>query len=72
MAFKIVKMKEIKSSSLKKIGYFRKSLVVEFLSGETYTFEKVPRKVFDEFLSSTSFGNFFIKNIKQNYVSIKH
>lgn len=64
-----VKMQTVASSSISEIGYNRRTMNVKFNSGRLYEFKKVPRKLFDEFVSSVSKGAFFNHVIKENYPS---
>jgi hypothetical protein len=62
-----IKMKEVKSQSISKIGYFRRTMNVVFQNGKTYEFKKVPRVEFDKFTSSDSKGKFFLNEVKGIY-----
>ena len=42
-------------------------LRVKFRSGKTYTYNKVPETVFEEFQAAESHGRFFNENIKGQY-----
>lgn len=71
MTSKIIKMVDVKSSSIKKIGYFRRTLLVEFLNGDKYSFGKVPRSTFDAFSKANSYGNFFVTAVKPVFNAVK-
>ena len=55
------------SSNLAQVGYKRRTMHVVFKNGKSYEFKKVPRAQFDKFCSSTSKGQFFIKEVKDIY-----
>ena len=38
-----------------------------FHSGNTYTWNNIPREIFDEWYDSSSWGRFFHENIKGKY-----
>lgn len=71
MSLKIVKMINVNSQSIKQIGYFRKQMVIVFMNGDKYTFDKIPRDLFDEFKGAQSIGAFFIDKIKGNFIGAK-
>lgn len=63
-----MEMKSVKSSSISKIGYKRRTMKVEFVGGKTYEFKRVPRAVYDNFIDRNhQFGSFFVKEIKNKY-----
>jgi KTSC domain len=58
----------VSSSNIVSVGYEEASetLEVEFANGTVYQFYNVGRGLYDEFVSSTSKGQFFNANIKNN------
>lgn len=79
MEFEMIK---VKSSNIKAIGWLenfkykknkraRNTLRIEFKSKSIYDYIGVSKKVFEEFISSNSFGKFFADKIRDNYLTIK-
>jgi hypothetical protein len=64
-----MKMKSVKSSVLKSIGYDSKAqiLKIEFVSGDVYDYEGVPWYVVGQLLSSDSLGRFYNHSIRDVY-----
>lgn len=62
-----IKMTPVSSSSISEIGYKRRTMQVKFNNGRLYEFKKVPRLLFDKFVISLSKGQFFLKEVKDNY-----
>lgn len=62
-----MQMNQVNSTSIAQIGYKRRTMNVIFQNGKNYEFKKVPRRVFDTFLKSDSFGAFFNNEIRNNY-----
>lgn len=62
-----MEMKQVKSTSIGKVGYKRRTMNVEFQNGKSYEFKKVPRRIFDSFLKAPSIGEFFNDEIRKNY-----
>ena len=62
-----MKLIEVKSSNIKKVGWDEDGLIVEYMSGSKYRYKKVPRDMYDQFLESDSKGRFMNSNIKNKY-----
>lgn len=62
-------MVPVVSSNVARVGYCQRSsdLYVEFLSGGTYVYLGVPRRVFDELLTAASKGRYLNAIIKPVY-----
>src|SRR5258706_7481481 len=45
----------------------RSELIVTFVSGKTYTYGLVPKRVYEDFRSSAAKGNFFNAHIRDHY-----
>ena len=63
-------MHKVDSTSIEAIGYERETrrLFVRFLeSGNTYVYEDVASRVFEDFLRARSKGNYFNREIKGEY-----
>jgi hypothetical protein len=65
-----IKMNSVKSTSISELGYKRRTMQVKFNNGKLYTFKKVPRAIFDQFIESISKGKFFNQEIKPSYSAI--
>ena len=63
-----INMNTVESSSIFKVGYRRRLMQVQFNTGRTYEFRKVPRAVYDQFMKSPSKGEFFNREIKGTYL----
>jgi len=61
-----MELKAIKSSNIQAVGYVPKTstLTVQFKGGKTYNYADVPEKIYNQFKSADSPGNFFHVNIK--------
>jgi hypothetical protein len=59
----------VESSTIKSVDYVTKTktLIVEFHSGRTYHYSKVPQTVLEEFLNSDSKGRYFNQKILGKY-----
>jgi len=57
------------SREIEWIGYEEKSgmLQVEFIAGGIYQYDKVPQKVYEEFLNADSHGCYFEEHIKGKF-----
>lgn len=57
------------SSNIEAVGYNadKKILYVKFLSGKSYTYQKVSKDLYNNLLEAESVGSFFAKEIKPNY-----
>ena len=64
-----MELKEVTSSTIKAVGYDEsiKLLVVEFIKGGKYTYNNVPKNVYEDFMNAESQGKYFAQNIKQTY-----
>ncbi|MBU0678795.1 MAG: KTSC domain-containing protein [Verrucomicrobia bacterium] len=63
-------MKDVESSMLKAVGYDAGSqtLTVKFTSSdEVYTYQGVPKDVYDSIMSSDSMGTYFTENVKGKF-----
>jgi hypothetical protein len=64
-----IRMKPFRSTSIAAAGYDggRKVLRLRYVGGHIYDYRKVPRDVFDAFLSASSKGRFVNWHIKPRY-----
>ena len=64
-----VKKTNVSSSTLRSIGYNteRKLLEVEFLTGDTHTYNNVPADVYLRFIAAESYTAFFNDCIRNKY-----
>ena len=60
-------MHTVQSTSIAALGYRRRTMNVQFNTGRTYEFKKVPRAIFDQFTNAVSKGVFFNQVIKEMY-----
>lgn len=69
----IITMKECKSSNICSYGYCAdtKCLRIEFKSGGTYQYSKVPQELFDGLEKSDSKGSYFYSHIRNKFDFIK-
>jgi len=60
---------EIDSTNLRKLTYDTETekLIVEFVKGASYEYEKVPHRIFTQMRMSESQGKFFKMNIEKTY-----
>lgn len=60
---------EFDSSVIKKAqyNYSTNALTIEFTKGESYQYDGVEVRVFNEFVEANSQGIYFAQNIKENY-----
>lgn len=60
---------EVKSSNITSIDYDEKEqiLTVEFIGGGCYKYDKVPVKIYKDFMNTESKGKFFHSHIKSAY-----
>jgi hypothetical protein len=61
----------VDSTLLHSIGYEDGKLYVNFLKGGLYSYDDVPREVFDDFMAAPSAGKFFLTKIKNQYPTTK-
>lgn len=61
------------SKNIKTLVYWKKEevLVVTFVFGGIYSYEKIDNSLFDSLSNSDSVGSFFAKNIKPHFTAIK-
>ena len=66
-------MTPVTSSLIAAVGYDPETeeLSVEFQKGDTYVYRDVPQAVFDALVGSLSVGQFFLRNVKNQYVCTK-
>lgn len=59
----------VSSSNIQSIGYDPQTatLEVEFTSGEVYQYFNVPEYLYQQFLNTSSHGEFLNDNIRYNY-----
>jgi hypothetical protein len=63
----------ITSSLIAGVGYDPETeeLHVEFQKGDTYVYRGVTQPVYDAMMESLSVGQFFLRNVKGQYVCVK-
>lgn len=59
----------VSSTSIQSIGYEPETstLEIEFQSGEVYDYFDVPLQIYADFMKSDSHGQFFLRNIRDQY-----
>ena len=59
----------VTSSNRASIGYDEstQTLEIEFLNGTVYQYFDVPSRVYDDFMSASSHGQYLAQNIKGHY-----
>ena len=59
----------VTSSNIASIGYDEstQTLEIEFLNGTVYQYFDVPSRVYDDFMSASSHGQYLAQNIKGHY-----
>lgn len=62
-----MKLNEVQSSNIRRIGWDSEGLVVEYLAGTQYRYKKVPKEIYEQFLSAESKGRFMNEFIKNKY-----
>ena len=62
-----MKFKDVVSSNVKRIGYEKSKLYVQFKSGATYFYKGVPEKLYKEMLNADSKGKYLNSQIKGKY-----
>lgn len=71
----IPEMIPVASSLIESVGYEGEAqrLYVKFHSGAgpTYSYEGVPRELYDDLMNAASVGRFFLKQIKPNFTGEK-
>ncbi len=65
----MMETRPLRSSAIASAGYDEETrqLEIEFTSGRSYTFDNVPKDVFDGLVNADSPGRFFASNIKGVY-----
>lgn len=60
---------EVVSSQFKKVKYDSESkiLIITFNNDKRYEYKDVPQSIFDDFMSASSLGKFFISYIKTHF-----
>jgi len=68
-----MKRTNVDSSNLASIGYdaTKQILEIEFNHGGVYQYFDVPKDVYDELMSASSHGRYFVHNIKDGYEYVK-
>lgn len=61
---------KVESSMIAEVAYLEesKALYVRFKNGSLYSYENVPKTLFDDLLNSESKGKFLTEYIKKDYV----
>jgi hypothetical protein len=64
-----MKRQRVVSSNVASIGYdeVSQTLEVEFLNGGVYQYFDVPKRIYQDFMSAESHGQYLAKNIKGYY-----
>jgi len=62
-----VQRQPVESSNIRSIGYENGKLEVEFHSGKVYQYDNVPPDLADRFVTSSSKGSFFARNIRPHF-----
>ena len=62
-----IELKEVKSSNILRIGYDAGTLIVEFKSGEKYSYSGVTVKEHQELTEANSVGSHFHAKIRLKY-----
>jgi hypothetical protein len=62
-----IKMLEVKSSNVKKIGWEKEVLRIQFNNDSMYEYYKVPKEVYENLLTAQSKGSFVSRNIARNF-----
>ena len=59
----------VNSEAIRSIGYHHKTrtLEVQFRSGDTYRYSKVPKPIYDAFVAAESKGRFFQEQVRGRY-----
>ena len=69
--FGTIDRQNVQSSAIEKVQYNRVCnigyLLIQFKDGKPYSYVGVPRKIYDQFISSDSKGKFFKNNIIERY-----
>jgi len=64
-----IKMIPVQSSNVKSVGYDEenKNIHVELIGGERYMYTYVPKKIFEDFLTSPSIGSYINRYLRDSY-----
>ena len=62
-----MKLNEVVSSNIKKIGYEGTDLIVEYKSGVQYRYKDVPQELYEGLSQAESKGRFMNANIKGKF-----
>jgi hypothetical protein len=57
----------VDSSVIKSVDYKRRTMLIEFNSGNKYKYKGIPRNLFDAFKNAPSIGQYFNRYIKDKY-----
>lgn len=62
-------MPHVESEAIRIIEYdeISRGLVVTFVSGGTYSYDRVPRQVYQQFIAAESHGRYFYEHIRDRY-----
>jgi len=66
-----VKLTEVVSSNINKIGYENNNLLVEYKSGVKYQYKEVPQELYEKLISAESKGRFMNSEIKGKFEYIR-
>ena len=61
------KYSEVNSSNIKSVGYLNNNLLVEYHSGDVYSYKQVPALLYDKLVTADSVGRFVNSEIKSKY-----
>lgn len=69
----MVTMYPVSSSNIDEIGYdaTTSTLYIKFKNNRLYSYDNVPKSVYDNLKSASSIGGFFHQNIRDVYVTHK-
>jgi len=62
-----MKLINVNSSAINKVGYENPNLYIEFTHGRRYIYSPVPENVFQGLLQASSKGTYYNDNIKDRY-----
>lgn len=58
----------VTSSTIKSVGYQDDDLYIEYQSGQTYKYSKVPRTLYENLLQAESKGKYLNTEIKNKFI----
>lgn len=61
------KYSEVNSSNIKSVGYLNNNLLVEYHSGDVYSYHNVPISLYEKLVTADSVGRFINSEIKGKY-----